>query len=123
MKRESTYGIVEPLGPLLKQRASGPEVVCLRQSVRPRRCRGNCLPSVDARARRRSNRAMPHPRFDRRRVLKAGALAGLVAPALAFARGLPAMTDGPFYPSIAYRARALDWDADLTTVRGRAPDG
>ena len=39
------------------------------------------------------------------------------------ARGLPPMTDGPFYPPIAYRARALDWDADLTTVRGRAPDG
>ena len=33
------------------------------------------------------------------------------------------MTDGPFYPSVAYRARALDWDADLTTVRGSAPDG
>ena len=33
------------------------------------------------------------------------------------------MTDGPFYPSLAYRARSLDWDADLTTVRGRAPDG
>ena len=32
-----------------------------------------------------------------------------------------AMTDGPFYPSLAYRARSLDWDADLTTVRGRAP--
>ena len=42
-------------------------------------------------------------------------------PAIALARGLPAMTDGPFYPSLAYRARSLDWDADLTTVRGRAP--
>jgi protocatechuate 3,4-dioxygenase beta subunit len=33
------------------------------------------------------------------------------------------MTDGPFYPSPAYRARALDWDADLTTVAGASPDG
>jgi protocatechuate 3,4-dioxygenase beta subunit len=33
------------------------------------------------------------------------------------------MTDGPFYPPIAWRARAIDWDADLTTVRGRSPDG
>jgi protocatechuate 3,4-dioxygenase beta subunit len=60
----------------------------------------------------------------RRLILAAGA--GSIAngaPALAWARGLPAMTDGPFYPSIAYRARSLDWDADLTTVRGRTPDG
>ena len=33
------------------------------------------------------------------------------------------MTEGPFYPSLAYRARALDWDADLTVVRGSLPDG
>lgn len=66
---------------------------------------------------------MPRPRVDRRSLLTAGTIAAFGAPALAFARGLPAMTDGPFYPSIAYRARALDWDADLTTVRGRAPDG
>jgi protocatechuate 3,4-dioxygenase beta subunit len=33
------------------------------------------------------------------------------------------MTDGPFYPSPAYRAGSLDWDADLTTVRGRDADG
>ena len=26
------------------------------------------------------------------------------------------MTEGPFYPSLAYRARQLDWDADLTRV-------
>ena len=47
-------------------------------------------------------------------------------------RALPRMTDGPFYPSPSYRARALDWDADLTTVsrprprrpcRARAPRG
>src|SRR4029079_7234037 len=30
------------------------------------------------------------------------------------------MTDGPFYPSIPYRARSVDWDADLTPARGRA---
>ena len=33
------------------------------------------------------------------------------------------MTDGPFYPPPAYRARSADWDADLTTVRGFDPDG
>jgi len=63
---------------------------------------------------------------DRRRLIVAAG-AGMVAavgfPAIAAARGLPAMTDGPFYPSLAYRARSVDWDADLTTVRGRAPDG
>jgi protocatechuate 3,4-dioxygenase beta subunit len=61
----------------------------------------------------------------RRRVIVAGA--GLVAtiglPTIAADRGLPQMTDGPFYPPLAYRARSLDWDADLTTVRGRDPDG
>ncbi len=64
--------------------------------------------------------------LDRRRLIVAAG-AGVVAtigfPVLASARGLPPMTDGPFYPSIAYRSRSLDWDADLTTVRGRAPDG
>ncbi len=68
---------------------------------------------------------MKHAPIDRRRRIIAGfgAVAALGWPALAAARGVPAMTDGPFYPSIAYRARSLDWDADLTTVRGRAPDG
>jgi protocatechuate 3,4-dioxygenase beta subunit len=61
---------------------------------------------------------------DRRRlIVAAGAVAAIGFPALAAARGLPPMTDGPFYPSLAYRARSLDWDADLTTVRGHAPDG
>ncbi len=63
--------------------------------------------------------------INRRRVIVAAG-AGVAAigfPALAAARGLPQMTDGPFYPSLAYRSRALDWDADLTAVRGRAPDG
>jgi protocatechuate 3,4-dioxygenase beta subunit len=65
-------------------------------------------------------------RLDRRRLIVAaglGAVAAAALPAVASARGLPAMTDGPFYPSLAYRARSLDWDADLTMVRGRAPDG
>ncbi len=65
-------------------------------------------------------------RVHRRRLIVAagvGTVAAIGFPALAAARGLPPLTDGPFYPSIAYRARSLDWDADLTTVRGRAPDG
>ena len=63
--------------------------------------------------------------FARRRLLAGGAgvAAALALPGLAAARGLPRMTDGPFYPSLAYRARSVDWDADLTTVRARAPDG
>jgi protocatechuate 3,4-dioxygenase, beta subunit len=69
------------------------------------------------------NRAMPAEPLDRRRLIIAAGVATLGWPARSFARGLPGMTDGPFYPSLAYRARSLDWDADLTTVRGRAPDG
>ena len=62
----------------------------------------------------------------RRQILHAatGAAAALAFPALAASgRALPAMTDGPFYPPLAWRAHALDWDADLTIVRGNAPDG
>lgn len=62
----------------------------------------------------------------RRSALKStlGAIALLALPALASSRrALPRMTEGPFYPSPAYRARSLDWDADLTTVQGRAADG
>ena len=69
---------------------------------------------------------MDAERTNRRRLLVAagaGVVAAIGVPAIATARGLPPMTDGPFYPSLAYRARSLDWDADLTTVRGRAPDG
>jgi protocatechuate 3,4-dioxygenase beta subunit len=52
----------------------------------------------------------------------AAAVASLALPAWAASRrALPSMTDGPFYPSPAYRARSLDWDADLTTVSGGAP--
>jgi protocatechuate 3,4-dioxygenase beta subunit len=53
----------------------------------------------------------------RRRCLKtlAGTAAVLGAPALAWAR-LPGMTEGPFYPADNWRARQLDWDADLTQV-------
>ncbi|MEO6362811.1 MAG: intradiol ring-cleavage dioxygenase [Caldimonas sp.] len=69
---------------------------------------------------------MQADRLDRRRLIVAAGIGAVVAtgfPGLASARGLPAMTDGPFYPGLSYRARSLDWDADLTTVRGRAPDG
>jgi protocatechuate 3,4-dioxygenase beta subunit len=69
---------------------------------------------------------MNAPQRGRRRLVLAvgvGAAAALGIPRLVAARGLPPMTDGPFYPALSYRARALDWDADLTTVRGRAPDG
>ena len=63
----------------------------------------------------------------RRRRILLGAGAGLAHigfPALAAARdALPRMTDGPFYPPLAYRAGGADWDADLTVVRGRDPDG
>ena len=65
-------------------------------------------------------------RLNRRLVLRGmGAAVAVIAfPALAGSReGLPRMTDGPFYPPLAYRARGIDWDADLTVVRGRSPDG
>ena len=45
----------------------------------------------------------------------AGGAAVLGLPSLALA-ALPAMTEGPFYPSVAWRSRELDWDADLTRV-------
>lgn len=67
-----------------------------------------------------------HVSHNRRKALKSTlALIAVVAlPALASSRrALPSMTEGPFYPSLAYRARSLDWDADLTTVQGRAADG
>ena len=35
----------------------------------------------------------------------------------ALRRAMAAITEGPFYPSPAYRAQRIDWDADLTTVR------
>jgi len=62
----------------------------------------------------------------RRRLVNATLLgaATVALPALATSRRwLPPMTDGPFYPPLAYRARGVDWDADLTEVRGTAPDG
>ena len=67
-----------------------------------------------------------HVSHNRRKALKStlGAIAVVALPALASSRrALPSMTEGPFYPSLAYRARSLDWDADLTTVQGRAADG
>jgi protocatechuate 3,4-dioxygenase, beta subunit len=57
----------------------------------------------------------------RRFIVAAGAAsaATLAWPALAQTRAaLPAMTDGPFYPSAAWRQRVgEDWDADLTLTR------
>jgi protocatechuate 3,4-dioxygenase beta subunit len=53
----------------------------------------------------------------RRRCLAtlAGAAAAFGLPSIALA-ALPAMTEGPFYPPADWRARELDWDADLTRV-------
>ena len=68
----------------------------------------------------------PRVSLHRRSALKStlGVIAMLALPALASSRrALPRMTEGPFYPSLAYRARGLDWDADLTTVQGRTADG
>ena len=45
-----------------------------------------------------------------------GGTASLALPAVVRAAGLPPLTEGPFYPTPAYRARQLDWDADLTQV-------
>jgi protocatechuate 3,4-dioxygenase, beta subunit len=54
----------------------------------------------------------------RRTLLLAGAAASLGLPAWAqVRRPLPALTDGPFYPSPAWRRLREDWDADLTQVR------
>lgn len=51
----------------------------------------------------------------------AGLAASLTFPALASSRRtLPAVAEGPFYPPLSYRARSLDWDADLTIVRGHS---
>ncbi len=69
-------------------------------------------------------RATAKPRVSRRLLLggAGSALAALLG-VPAWARPLPRMTEGPFYPPLAYRARSVDWDADLTVVRARAPDG
>lgn len=58
--------------------------------------------------------ANPHRRRLLQRAATGAAVLGL--PALALADGLPRMTEGPFYPSPSWRARQLDWDADLTRV-------
>lgn len=47
--------------------------------------------------------------------LLTGTASALALPSLAWA-ALPAMTEGPFYPSLEWRTRQLDWDADLTRV-------
>jgi protocatechuate 3,4-dioxygenase, beta subunit len=46
------------------------------------------------------------------------AVCAIALPALASSRrAIAPMTDGPFYPPRAWRARWDDWDADLTQVR------
>ena len=71
----------------------------------------------------------PQVNAHRRHVLKtvtglaASVAASLGFPALASSRrALPAISEGPFYPPLSYRARSLDWDADLTLVQGRSGD-
>lgn len=65
-------------------------------------------------------RPAPAP-LTRRRAVRVAALAAcaLALPAgVRAARAVPAqMTDGPFYPPRAWRARWPDWDADLTRVQ------
>ena len=66
----------------------------------------------------------PTPRLPRRQALRAlaGGAACVAFPGVVRAALAP-MTEGPFYPSPAYRARQLDWDADLTRVtRASAAD-
>ena len=62
-------------------------------------------------------------RLHRRTLLLSAAAAAVAAPHVVRAAGnatpLPPMTEGPFYPQPAWRARgpfAGDWDADLTRV-------
>jgi len=69
-------------------------------------------------------RTAAHPAQALRRRLLLGTAAALALPLLArparAATPLPAMTEGPFYPQPAWRARgpfAGDWDADLTRVQ------
>lgn len=53
-----------------------------------------------------------------RRLWLAASAATLALPALAAARrAIAPMTEGPFYPPAAWRARWPDWDADLTRVQ------
>ena len=90
---------------------------------RGRARRATCAePSASATAAGRADAMTPASRRRAARRAAGAAAAAIACPAW---RGraalLPRMTDGPFYPSLSYRARALDWDADLTTVRGRAP--
>jgi protocatechuate 3,4-dioxygenase, beta subunit len=62
--------------------------------------------------------ATPGATLARRSLLAGGAAALLALPALASSRrALAPMTDGPFYPSRAWRAQWSDWDADLTRVQ------
>lgn len=70
---------------------------------------------------RRAKRLEEAMNTSRRLSLRAMAVtsAGLALPTLGLAAAtLPAMTEGPFYPSPSYRSNRLDWDADLTRVAG-----
>ena len=71
----------------------------------PRRCDNHPAPAptVDADPAAHSNRVVNRDRLDRRRLVitGVGAVAALGCPGLAAARGVPPMTDGPLYPSIA----------------------
>lgn len=56
----------------------------------------------------------------RRRLVVAAGAAAVAFPALG-QTVLPRMTEGPFYPSAAWRTRQRrDWDADLTQIDGAA---
>lgn len=59
-----------------------------------------------------------HTPLPRRHLIQRLGLAAtaLACPVWARAEALPDMTEGPFYPSASWRARQLDWDADLTRV-------
>lgn len=62
--------------------------------------------------------AQNRPMTSRRHLVVSLAAATLATPALASSRRvLAAMTEGPFYPPRAWRARWTDWDADLTRVQ------
>ena len=88
-------------------RRGGARVMATRRSpVEPRRRRAPVRPSADDAS--CSAPARPSRSSASRRLPPA-------------ATRLPRMTDGPFYPPPSYRARAVDWDADLTVVGGRDP--
>lgn len=55
----------------------------------------------------------------RRRLIAAAGAVGAAVAFPALAQTLPRMTEGPFYPSAAWRTKQRrDWDADLTQIDG-----